>query len=280
MESPDRAPLLVLPRPSGPEKEERMDNMDPVLPPAPSKKKTRPRFFGRSEIPLAVYAAIFVTMGVLWTLRNLNPDVTMGFFTELLGAAFTLFIIDTLLVRSKLKRWRVVQEHIDYLIARDVNRLRDGLAVRAFGFDPVIKEERSEDQLEAVREQRARLLSEMESQSPDGVASALSPEGLFNENTYSYLDEKAAAIWDVLNNKYSEYMDPELVSSLIRLHTHIKDLCGHIRQYGRAAGFPEDAAYYQTVGQRGASVSILGILELVNDLKDQGYSRPASMTAA
>jgi len=101
--------------------------MDQEHSPGPPKKKVWSRLFGRSEIPLAVYAAILVTMALLWTFQSLHPDVTLGFFTELMGAAFTLFIIDTLLVRSKLKRWKIVQEHIDYLIARDVNRLRDGL---------------------------------------------------------------------------------------------------------------------------------------------------------
>jgi len=202
--------------------------MDQEQSPAP--KKNWLRFLDQSEIPLVVYAAIFVTMGLLWIFQNLHPDVTLGFFTELLGAAFTLFIIDTLLVRSKMKRWKIVQEHVDYLIARDVNRLRDGLAVRAFGFDPDIMEMRSEDQLKAVSEQRALLLSAMETKSPDELVSSLSKTSLFTENTYSYLDERASALWDVFNMRYSEYMDPDLVSTLIRLHTHIKDLGGHIRQ--------------------------------------------------
>lgn len=247
---------------------------------APVKPKAWSTFLGRSEIPLAVYAAIFVTMALLWTIKSLDPDLTMGFFTELMGAAFTLFIIDTLLVRSKMKRWKIVREHIDYVIARDVNRLRDGLAVRAFGFSAVITGGRSEDQLEAVREQRASLLSAMEGKSPDDLASFLSTTSLFTESTYAYLDEKASALWDVFNMRYSEYMDPELVSTLIRLHTHIKDVCGSIRQYSRAGRSPEDASYYQTVGLQAASASMREILKMVNELKRQGYSKPARIAAA
>lgn len=245
--------------------------------PALGSKKFWTVFLKRRDIPLAVYTAIFVTMALLWIFQSLNPDVLLGFFTELMGAAFTLFIIDTLLVRSKMKRWNVVQEHVDYLIARDVNRLRDGLAMRAFGFDPVIKEARSEEQRKAVREQRGALLSEMEIKTPNELASFLAKDNLFNENTYSYLDEKASALWGVLNMRYSEYMCPELVSILIRLHTHIKDLCGHIRQYQRAADAVKDASYYQTIGLRGACVSIREILRMVNELKRQGYSRLANI---
>lgn len=250
--------------------------MNQELPPSPPKNWLR--FLDRSEIPLAVYGAIFITMALLWIFRDLHEDVTLGFFTELLGAAFTLFIIDTLLVRSKIKRWKIVQEHIDYLIARDINRLRDGLAMRAFGFEPVISGARSEDQLEAVREQRAALLTAMENMPLNELASAFSTQSLFTENTYSYLDEKAGSIWDVLNMRYSEYMDPELVSTLMQLHTHIKDLCGHLRQYARTKDFPEDAAYYQAIGLQGASVTVRGILEVVNELKRQGYSKPANIT--
>ncbi|TVP93084.1 MAG: hypothetical protein EA348_01310 [Pseudomonadaceae bacterium] len=245
--------------------------------PEPQKKKIWPGFLDQSEIPLAVYATIFVTMGLLWVFQELHPDVTLGFFTELLGAAFTLFIIDTLLVRSKTKRWKIVQEHVDYLISRDVNRLRDGLAVRAFGFDPVISGIRSADQLADVRAQRALLLEQMEAQTPAELVSSLSQSSLFNEGTYAYLDEKASALWDVFNMRYSEYMDPKLVSTLIQLHTHIKDLGSHIRQYSRATAYPGDATYYQTIGLQGASVSTCEILKIVNELKRKGYSRTANI---
>ncbi|WBU41268.1 hypothetical protein [Marinobacter alkaliphilus] len=245
--------------------------------PNPPAKKGWLKFLDQSEIPLAVYAVIFITMILLWVFQHLHPDVLMGFFTELLGAAFTLFIIDTLLVRSKIKRWKGVQQHIDYLIARDVNRLRDGLAVRAFGFDPVISGERSEDQVSRVREQRATLLSEMETRSPEEIAACLARASLFTENTYAYLQERAGALWDVFNMRYSEYMDPKLVSALIRLHTHVNDLGGHLRQYARATAFPDDASYYHAIGLQGASVSLREILKMVNELKRQGYSMTASI---
>ncbi len=123
--------------------------------------------FCNTEIPLAVYAAIFVTMALLWVIQEVHEDVTLGLFTELGGAAFTLFIIDTLLVRSKTRRWRLVQDHIDYLIARHVNRLRDGIAVRVFGFHTDVPAEMEAASIDVVRAQRAGFLQELESLDPD-----------------------------------------------------------------------------------------------------------------
>lgn len=241
-----------------------------------SRKKSLFSVISNTEIPLAVYAAIFITMAGLWVFQELHEDVTLGLFTELLGAAFTLFIIDTLLVRSKAKRWKLVQQHIDYLIARNVNRLRDGIAVRFLGFEPDIPDGLTEDkQLAAIRQQRAELLLKMADVEPEQLVSHLSESSLFTENTYLYLNERADDIWDVINMKYAEYMAPELVSSLIRLHTHIKDVCGHLRQFQRAERFPEDAVYYHQIARMGAGFSVAEIIKLVNELKAMGYSESA-----
>ena len=238
------------------------------------------RLLSRTEIPLAVYAAIFATMIVLWVIQEVHPDITLGMLTELMGAAFTLFIIDTLLVRAKTKRWKLVQEHMDYLIARNVNRVRDGIAVRALGFSPTIATgARETEQLAAVREQRAALLQRLAELRPEQLTAHLSEAGLFTDSTCSYLNERADDLWDVLNMKYSEYMAPELVSGLMLLHTHIKDLGGHVRQYARAEAFPDAADYYRGIGRMGAGVSVSQILAIVNALKDMGYSEPAALVA-
>ncbi|MCK8516360.1 hypothetical protein M0534_08480 [Methylonatrum kenyense] len=253
--------------------------MTPADPPKITARKRRSlRALLQTEIPLAVYCVIFFTMVILWIIQEVHPDITLGLLTELMGAAFTLFIIDTLLVRSKTRRWRVVQEHVDYLIARNVNRLRDGIAVRAFGFNPSIALDRPDaNQHQAVREQRADLLSGIAALPAEAIMARLAESALFADDTYAYLNERADDLWDVLNMKYSEYMAPGLVSDLMRLHTHLKDLCGHLRQYGRAERFPEAAGYYQRIGRLGASVSVREIVILVNALKEQGYSEPAAL---
>lgn len=244
-------------------------------------KKTWLDRFGQTEIPLAVYATIFGTMALLWVFQSFLPELLVGLFTELLGVAFTLFIVDTLLVRSKTKRWKLVQQHVDYLIARNVNRLRDGLSARVFGFTPKIEAGiRQISQLERIRSQRAALLTNMETLKPQELAEHISEASLFCDGSYTYLNEKAGDLWDILNMKYSEYLAPELVSSLINLHTHIKDLCSHLRQYAKAEKFPADAGYYHLIGRQGACVSIAEILKIVNHLKRLGFSEAADLSGA
>lgn len=250
---------------------------------APNVKPSASRWsrFWQTEIPITVYASIALTMIGLWIFQEINPDVTLGMFTELAGAAFTLFIIDTLLVRSKAKRWKIVRANVDYLIGRSVNRLRDGIAGRVFGFQPKFAETGSENaRFQNVSEQRAAFFNELEKLAPEQLTSRLVDASLFTPESDAYFNEKADDLWEILNMKYSEYMEPELVSTLMQLHMHIKNVCGHIRQFAKAERYPTDARYYRQIGRLGASSSFHEIVRLVNDLKELGYSRNASLAEA
>ncbi len=77
--------------------------------------------------------------------------------------------------------------------------------------------------------------------------------------------------------KYAEYLEPELVTSLMRLHTQLKDLEGHVRQYARGEWFPQDSGYYDAIAAKGAAVSAMEIVRSVNHLKSMGYSEPAAL---
>ena len=188
------------------------------------------------------------------------------------------FIIDTLLVRSKAKRWKIVRGQVDYLIGRNINRLRDGIAGRAFGFQPKLSEGQSEkDQFQLVSDQRALFFNELEKLDPRAFTRRLVEGTLFTEESYAYFNEKADDLWEILNMKYSEYMEPELVTALMQLHTHIKNVCGHIRQFAKAERHPADARYYRRIGRMGASASFREIVHLVNLLKQLGYSQAASL---
>lgn len=229
-----------------------------------------------SDIPLVVYLVVFTAMFVVWGLNSLMPDLALNLFSELVGAAFTLFIIDVLLVRSKTKRWRTVSQHIDYLIARDINRLRDGLSFRAFNFNPELDALlKADDQHKHVRAQRADLLNEIEGLSIELVTQRLNLAALFTENSFDYFNDKATDIWNLLNMKYSEFLSPELVACLIELHTNLKDLCGHIRQYAKAERHAEDGEYYHAIGIRGAAITLKKCVSRVNQLKRAGYSMHA-----
>jgi|GEM_PF-1016846 len=247
----------------------------------PEKASLRHRWFsflGRSEIPVAVYIAIFSTMTFLWVIQEVHEDLTLGLFTELLGAAFTLFIIDTLLVRAKDKRWKVVRNHVDYLIGRNVNRLRDGIATRVFAFNPRLEQTLSgSERVAAMRHHRAGLLEEVEGLDAEALGGRLGDSSLFDEDTDAWFNEKADDLWEIINMKYSEYLDPALVSLLIRLHTQMKDVCAHIRQYRKAEKFPESQAHYHEIGRLGVSVSLREVITLSNELKRKGYSEMASL---
>ena len=253
---------------------------DPQRSPEVPKRKSWLDRIAQTEIPLTVYGVVFTTMALLWIFQEHLPELLVGLFTELLGIAFLIFIIDTLLVRSKTRRWKLVQDHIDYLIARNINQIRDGISARVFGFNPTITEDLSEEeQLVRVSEQRSELLIEMEQIGPEAIRSHLAEPFLFTDSTYSYLNEKAEDLWAILNMKYSEYLDPHLVSMLMRLHTQLKDTSSHVREYAKAEKFPESAAYYKHIGRVGVSVCVSEILALVNELKRQGYSEQAHLTS-
>ena len=236
------------------------------------------KFFRQSEVPIIVYIVVLAALATALALNAFHEDLALNLFSELLGAAFTIFIIDVLLVRSKAKRWKVVREYIDYLISRDVNRIRDGLATRAFRFDPDIKTGISHrEQLAAIREERSSLLTALEGQSQEEIMAQIRNTGFFDHENYGYFHEKAEDIWNMLNMKYSEYLDPELVSELIDLHTHLKDICGHIRQHQKAERFPEDKEYYLGISLKGCAVSLKKVLRIVNKLKEHGYSISAEL---
>lgn len=241
------------------------------------------RLIRQSDIPLLVYAALGLAILALGVLRHFNEDFAWDLLSELIGAIFTLFVIDTLLVRSKAKRWNIVREHIDYLIARSVHRLRDGIAIRAFQFAPDLPHTTDDAEKDrAVREQRAQLFREVLAQTDGQLSDRLASDAVFTEESYQYFNEKAEDIWAILNMKYSEYLAPELVTSLIQLHTGLKDVCAHIRQHNKPDRFAqeEDRGYYQDVGLRGLTISLRQVVETLNHLKDTGYSRAFSYQSA
>lgn len=246
------------------------------------REKVAKRFLS-SDLPLLVYGVMGLTIAILFALRSFAPDLSLNMISELLGAAFTLFIIDSLLVRSKTKRWKIVQRQVDYLIARTSNRLRDGIATRVFRFRPEIDPGADEEEnLAAVRRQRAELFDELCTLEPESLEGRIDAGELFTDRTYDYLNEKAEDVWSILNMKYSEYLAPELVSMLMDLHSALKDSAAHIRQYLKADRFTDetDRSYYRHIGEQGIAVSLSIAMRVVNRLKKEGYSEAAPLTAS
>jgi hypothetical protein len=229
----------------------------------------------QSDTPVIIYIIVIASIGGAIAIKKYNNDLSMNLVSELLGAAFTLFVIDVLLVKAKARRWKVVQKHIDYLIARNVNRLRDGLSTKAFSFQPMLKTSVSEVVInEEIRKQREKLLLELSTYTPEKLSKRISPE-LFTDENYEYFNEKADEFWNIINMKYSEYLPPSLVLLLIELHTNLKDLCSQMNIYKKHKLYPEERAYYQTTGLKGASNHIHQIVKAVVKLKEEGYSDAA-----
>jgi hypothetical protein len=232
----------------------------------------------QSEIPFLVYAIIFISMFLLWRYRAYNEDLALNFLAELFGAAFTLFIIDVLLVRSKTKRWKTVRDEMNYLIARNVNRIRDGISSRVFNFNPSIEKNIPEEQyLKELRLLRGKFLNEIALMETEVIEGKINEPELFSEVSYEYFNEKADEIWNIINFKYSDYFHPELASYLISLNINLKDLCGHIRQYLKSDRLAKESDTFKKIGKQGAIVSLVKIIRILNSLKNEGYSEAATI---
>lgn len=244
----------------------------------PLREKLQKRLFSESDTPVVIYVTVFAGMVLALAIKNYHEDLSLNLLSEVIGAAFTLFVIDVLLVKTKARRWQVVQKHVDYLIARTVNRLRDGLSTRAFAFSPAFNsEEPPENRLQQIRSQREQFLTGLGSMAHRELSQKLSKE-LFSEESYEYFNEKAEDVWNLLNMKYSEYLAPLLVSLLIELHTNLKDVCSQIRFYKKGERFPTEEEYYHSSGREGAASHLKEIIRIVNQLKLEGYSEVSRTT--
>ncbi|KXS47186.1 MAG: hypothetical protein AWL62_2806, partial [Halanaerobium sp. T82-1] len=79
------------------------------------REKLNSKLLEKSDIPVIVFLTVVFSLFFVWRMRKYSPDLSLNLFSELVGVAFTLFIIDTLLVRSKNKLWEIVHVDIDYL---------------------------------------------------------------------------------------------------------------------------------------------------------------------
>ena len=230
------------------------------------------KIFTIGDAPLIVYLSVLLAMIVLWRYRDSFDGLAGEFFIELFGVAFTIFIIDVLLVRSKVKRWKIVREDIDYLISRGINRLRDGISYRAFSFNS------NSDNLKELRKERSDFLNQLASLDSIELRDKINEDELFSEDTYEFFNERARDIWDIINMKYSEYISPILVSQLINLHTNLKDICSQINQYRKSEKIKNKKDFYRIHAINGISFHLDEVLTAVNKLKEEGYSEPARIS--
>lgn len=233
--------------------------------------------FLHGGLPIMIYVVLLGAMFLLWYFRHIDEEMTMNFFAELFGAAFTLFIIDVLLVKSKAKKWKTVELETKYMISRNVHRLRDGLSYRAFGFQPIIKGDNIHEQQQNLQIERQNLYLKLDKLNEQEISEALKTNLLFTEESMNYFNEKAQDIWNIINFKHADFMHPELVNILLNLFLDLKDLSAHIKQSFKIKREPLNSKFYEETTLLGASICISKIIETLNKLKEEGFSEAASL---
>ena len=143
-------------------------------------------------------------------------------------------LLDKLINHSNKIKWKVVKDEIDYLISRNINRLRENILSRLFDFNPdVIDGDLDADTIEKhIRQQREEKLEELYAAHPSLLLKFLDKKFSDKENII-YFEERSSEIWQYLDMRHSEYLSPDVVHSLIDLYVNVKDLCAHMRIYNR-----------------------------------------------
>ncbi len=238
----------------------------------PLRKRIQTAAIKKTSTPVVIYIAVGLAIVIAIAIKPLHEELSLNLTSEMIAVAFIIFVVNILLVNSKNKQWKIVSNRMDYLIARNVNQIRDGVATFALGFNPELKKDLPVEQaMTEMRSQRDFHFQEWEALSQEEFAERIA-DNLFQDEQLEYFSHRAEQLWSLLNMKYSEYLAPELVSHLMDLHIQLSDLCAHIRSFKKASWFIEDSFYYQESGRRGAAHNLRTIIGLVSRLKKEGYS--------
>jgi len=233
--------------------------------------------FHLKDRPLGLYVIIafaIVASGLLW---RYHADFEIDITIELLGAFLTIVIIDQLLLKSKRKRWNLVRDEIEYTLGRTVNTLRDDVLRSLFSFEPDLEQTSSENIDDSIRKQKDKRFMELLEMDPEDMLDQIDDD--FLEKEYEdYFLEKAEDLWRLLNTRYSEHFDPELVEQLLNLNLHLRDLHSNINFYKRSEETSENgqdrSAYYEKRGGGRIVSSTKDMIKCLVKLKEMGYSMP------
>lgn len=226
------------------------------------------------EIPIIVYFSFVIAFALTWVLWFVYRDLAINLVAELLGALLILFVIDNLIRRDKRKRWLIVKDETEYLLARTVNRLRQNVLENIFLYSPTIKA-KSRDEFEVlVREDREKKLREL-SRLNDKELLKIVNKDLLSAKFNDYFEERSEELWKYLNMRYSEYFSPAVVQNVIELHVMLNDLCSHTRIYKKSRIVKSSSKYLESSGEEGVIYCIRNIIRLLIELKEMGYSETA-----
>lgn len=223
-----------------------------------------------------VYVTVFLFIVSSLLIRIFSSDLWLNLLSEAVGTAFTVLLIDNLLNRSDRIKWKIVKDEIDYLISRNVNRLRENVLSRLFDFDPDVSENNLDaDSIEKnIRQQREQKLESLYKVSAETLLASLEKWFSDKENIV-YFEERASEMRQYLDMRHSEYLSPDVVHCLIDLYVNIKDLCAHLRIYNRWKLFLRKNKYYTEIATEGILFNAKNIIGILIKLKKYGYSEIA-----
>ncbi|MFT4250425.1 MAG: hypothetical protein ACMXYD_03625 [Candidatus Woesearchaeota archaeon] len=223
----------------------------------------------QSDMPLIGYLTLLVAIVAAFVLGRWYPDLSYDLLIELGAATLIILLLGVVLTRANRKRWSAVKQQTEYLIARLVHRVRQGVASRAFGFSPSIDVSASfEENEQSTRLQRRELLERLVATSD--VSSEI-VSSLWSEE--EYFRSRATDVWELLNMKNGGYLSADIVSLLTDLYVYLEDLQAHIRTYAIKSS-KKKQEYYQRKALVGAEFCLQEILRITATLRDMGYSEP------
>lgn len=226
-----------------------------------------------------VYLTVFLFVLGSFLIRILSSNFWLNLLSEAIWTAFTVLLLDTMIHRSDRLKWKIVKDEVDYLISRNVNRLRENVLSRLFDFDPDLEKNVGDvDDIEhRIREQREEKLEELYAVPPQALLASLE-KGFSDKENIVYFEERAIEMWQYLDMRHSQYLSPDVVHSLIDLYVNIKDLCAHMRIYNRWKWFLTKKDYYIEIASEWIAFNTRNILSVLIKLKKHWYSEIAKRT--
>ncbi|MFW5953162.1 MAG: hypothetical protein ACOCSJ_03275 [Candidatus Natronoplasma sp.] len=163
-----------------------------------------------------------------------------------------------------------MKDEVEYTLGRTVYPLRDDLLRNLFSFEPELEQTSSQNVEDSIREQKDQCFEELLQMDPKNMIDQVDDEFLVEEYDEYFL-EKAEDIWRLLNTRYSEHFEPELVEQLLNLNLNLRDLHSNIKFYRRSEEVDEnESAYYEI---RGGKRIVSSAKETIK-YKNMGFSTP------
>ena len=223
----------------------------------------------QNDMPLVGYVTLAAAIIGALIIGRWNPDLSYDLLIELGAATLVIFLLGVVLTRTNRNRWKAVKQQTEYLLSRTVHRIRQGVAVRAFAFDPSIDANKSfEENEEGIRKERRVLLDWLVEQ--EDITNEIDKR-LWSEE--KYFQDRANDVWELINMKNGEYIEPVIISELQDLYVYLEDLQSHIRTYNTVVS-KQKKAYYTKKAFLGAEFCLRGLLQATKNLREMGYSEP------